>query len=168
MKMKKIYRISLIAIGGLAGAVLIGPFLIPVPPLKDTVPPRQLADPDSRFVEVNGLQVHYKQAGQGEPALILLHGFGASVFSWQTVMPELAKTNLTVAFDRPAFGLTERPMPGQWRGPGPYGSQSQVGLTLALMDNLGIDRAVPVGHSVSLQIGLLDPIPLVSRSFTSG
>jgi len=32
--------------------------LIPVPPLEDTAPPEQLADPDSRFVEISGLQVH--------------------------------------------------------------------------------------------------------------
>ena len=64
----------------------MGPFLVPVPPLEATVPPEQLADPDSRFVEVNGLQVHYKTTGQAEPTLVLLHGFGASVFSWREVM----------------------------------------------------------------------------------
>jgi hypothetical protein len=37
--------------------VLIGPFLVPVPPLEGTVPPKQWADPDSHFVEVNGIQV---------------------------------------------------------------------------------------------------------------
>jgi hypothetical protein len=48
--------------------VLVGPLLIPVPPLTDTLPPRALADPDSRFVTVDGLEVHYKQAGGGAAA----------------------------------------------------------------------------------------------------
>ena len=60
--------------------LLVGPFLVPIPPLPDTVPPEQLADPDSRFVEINGLKVHYKIAGQGKPVMVLLHGFAASLF----------------------------------------------------------------------------------------
>ena len=44
--------------------VLVGlPFVIPVPPLQGTVAPEELADPDSRFVTVHGLQVHYKLRG---------------------------------------------------------------------------------------------------------
>lgn len=54
--------------------LLVSPFLVPVPPLEGTVPPEALADPDSRFVEINGLNVHYKMRGAGEPVFVLLHG----------------------------------------------------------------------------------------------
>lgn len=42
---------------------------------------------------------------------ILLHGFGASLFSWERVLKPLASVigSKTLAFDRPAFGLTSRP-----------------------------------------------------------
>ena len=66
--------------------VLIGPFLVPVSQLSNTVPPEQLADPDSQFIQINGLTVHVKTMGQGEPVFVLLHGFGASLFSWHAVI----------------------------------------------------------------------------------
>jgi hypothetical protein len=46
--------------------LLVGPFLIPVPPLENTVPAESLADDDSRFIEVNGVNIHYKIVGDGE------------------------------------------------------------------------------------------------------
>ncbi len=159
--MKRKARIAGIAAGSLLCVLLIGPFLIPVPPLEGTVPPEELADPDSRFIVVDGLQVHYKIAGQDEPTLILLHGFAASTFSWREVMEPLATSATVVAFDRPAFGLTERPLPGEWSGENPYSRQYQADLTVGLMDALGIEQAVLVGHSaggtVSTLTGLRDP-----------
>jgi pimeloyl-ACP methyl ester carboxylesterase len=140
--------------------VLAGPFLVPIPALEDTVPPRDLADADSLFVEVDGLEVHYKQVGappgEGQRAFLLLHGFAASTFSWREVMAPLAEGGATVvAFDRPAFGLTERPMPGEWQGASPYRPEAQAALTVGLMDELGIDGAVLVGNSAGGTVALL-------------
>jgi pimeloyl-ACP methyl ester carboxylesterase len=120
-----------------------------------TVPTERLADPDSLFVDVGGLQVHYKIEGQDERTLVLLHGFAASVFSWRKVMDPLSEAGMVVAFDRPGFGLTERPMPGEWDGESPYSPEAQADLTVALLDELGIDRAVLVGHSAGGTIALL-------------
>ena len=125
--------------------LLLGPFLVPIPPLKDTLPAQSLADADSRFIEVNGISLHYKTYGQGEPVFILLHGFGASVFSWREVMQPLATHGTVIAFDRPAFGLTERPM--RWEGDNPYSPEFQVQLVTGLMDELQIERAILVGNS---------------------
>ena len=161
--MKRWIRITLIAIGVLLGIVLVGPFLIPIPPLEDTVPPRQLADPDSRFVEVNGLSVHYKTTGQGEPVFLLLHGFGASLFSWHEVMEPLAEVGTVIAFDRPAFGLTERPLPGEWSGENPYSSASTVELTVGLLDALGVERAILVGNSAGGTAALLTALAYPER-----
>lgn len=135
--------------------LLVGPFLVPIPPLRDTVPPRALSDSDSLFTDVNGIAVHYKVYGSGKPVIILLHGFGASLFSWREVVQPLAQNYTVVAFDRPAFGLTERPLRGNWTGENPYSAQGQVALTLGLTDKLGIERAVIVGHSAGGTIGLL-------------
>jgi len=121
----------------------------------DTLPTEQLADPDSLFVDVGGLQVHYKVVGQGKPAFVLLHGFAASVFSWRKVMEPLSEAGMVVAFDRPGFGLTERHMPGEWDGESPYSPEAQADLTVSLLDELGIDRAVLVGHSAGGTIALL-------------
>jgi len=71
---KRILKIT----GGVLAVILVllllVPFLIPVPPLENTVPAESLADEDSKFIEVNGVNVHYKIYGTGEPVLILLHG----------------------------------------------------------------------------------------------
>jgi pimeloyl-ACP methyl ester carboxylesterase len=126
--------------------LLVGPFLIPVPPLVGTVPAAELADADSQFVDVNGLDVHLKTAGSGEPVFILLHGFGASLYTWHAVMPYLAEMGTVIAFDRPAFGLTERPLPGEWQT-NPYTPEAQAELVIQLMDTLGIEQAILVGNS---------------------
>lgn len=159
MKSKKILRATGIFLAAIILIVLIGPFLIPVPPLKNTVPVEKLVDADSRFIEVNGISVHYKTYGQGEPTFILLHGFGASLFSWREVTEPLSKFGTVIAYDRPAFGLTERPL--EWEGESPYGPQAQVDLVIGLMDKLNIEKAILVGNSaggtVSMQVALQHP-----------
>lgn len=139
--------------------VLIGPFLVPVPPLENTKSIEQLADSDSQFIELNDITVHYKTYGQGETTFILLHGFGASLFSWHEVTEPLSKFGTVVAYDRPAFGLTKRPL--EWEGENPYGPQAQVELVIGLMDELNINKAILVGNSaggtVSMQVALQYP-----------
>ncbi len=154
--MKRIGKMVRIIIGVLLIALFIGPFLAPVPPLEDTVPPQELADPYSRFVEVNGVTLHYKTQGEGEPAMVLLHGFGASTYSWHAVMEPLAEARRVVAFDRPAFGLTERPLPNRdtWPGYNPYEIDAQVALTIGLMDALNLDEAVLVGNSAGGSVAM--------------
>ena len=127
--------------------LLIGPLVYPVPPLKDTVPEKDLAEPDSRFVDINGVTVHYKKMGQGEPVFILLHGFGASTYSWQKVMEPLSKIGRVIAYDRTGFGLTSRPLTGDWTGTNPYSVQGNVEILDDLMNQLDVEKAVLVGNS---------------------
>ncbi|MBN1135074.1 MAG: alpha/beta hydrolase [Anaerolineae bacterium] len=161
--MRRLLRAVLILLGVLLVAALVVPLLIPAPRLEGTVPVEQLADPDGWFVELNGVKVHYKAAGDGQPALLLLHGFAASVFSWREVMEPLAEDHTVVAFDRPGFGLTERPLPGEWQGRSPYSPEAQAGLTVALMDELGIDRAVLVGNSAGGTVAVLTALTYPDR-----
>jgi pimeloyl-ACP methyl ester carboxylesterase len=125
--------------------LLIGPFLVPVPALEGTVPPRQLAYPHSRFIEIEGIEIHYEEAGSGQPVFLLMHGFAASTFSWRGVISPLSETGRAVAYDRPAFGLTARPM--EWNGRNPYASETQPHLAVALIDALEVDQAILVGNS---------------------
>lgn len=123
------------------------PFLIPVPALENTRPVAELADEESRFIEVDGITVHYKEFGEGDRTIILLHGFGASTFSWREVTGPLSQSFRVIAYDRPAFGLTERPMPGDWTGRSPYSTASQAQMIIDMMDQLGVNQAVLVGNS---------------------
>jgi pimeloyl-ACP methyl ester carboxylesterase len=132
--------------------LLVGPFLVPVPPLEGLKPAEDLADPDSLFMEINDLTVHYKTRGEGMPVFILLHGFGASLYSWQAVFQPLSAFGSVIAYDRPAFGLTERPL--EWEGENPYSSQAQVNLLLGLMEQLEIESAILVGNSAGGSVAM--------------
>lgn len=157
--MSKKWRLLLVMAGLLLLLLLVGPFLVPVPALEETVPPAALADEDSQFIDADGLSVHYKERGQGEPGLVLLHGFAASVFTWREVLDQLADYGRVVAYDRPAFGLTERPV-GDLQ-PNVYAPDYQPQLVVGLMDKLGMEEAVLVGNSaggaVAIQTALDHP-----------
>lgn len=159
MKKRRFLRGLGITLLALLFIVLVGPFLVPVPPAESTRPVSELADPDSKFVEINNLNIHYKVMGQGEPVFVLLHGFGASLYSWHAVMEPLSQIGTVIAYDRPAFGLTERPM--TWSGANPYGSQDNVDLLLGLLDHFNITKAILIGNSaggtISMQFALQHP-----------
>ncbi len=152
-------RTGLLFLAGGLTLLLAGPFLIPVPPLKGTFPPRELADEDSEFIAINDLEIHVKKTGQGEPVFVLLHGFAASLYSWHAVMEPLSRLGTVIAFDRPGFGLSEHPI--RWQGQNPYSAETQVELVTRLLDHYGVKQAVLVGNSaggtVAMQMALAHP-----------
>lgn len=138
---------AILVIGAVVAVLFLAPFLIPVPELENTVDPSLLAEEDSRFVQLENVRLHYKLYGEGNPSMILLHGFGASVFSWREVIGPLSEKFKVLAFDRPGFGLTSRPLGEELLRFNPYTIQGQVELTVELMDHLGLDKVVLVGNS---------------------
>lgn len=98
---------------------------------------------NSHFTEVDGATVHYQEFGDAtNPTLILIHGFTASTYVWQTVAPMLADENFhVVAVDLLGFGFSEKPA---WFE---YSIASQARMIERFMDRIGIGRAVLVGSS---------------------
>lgn len=156
---KSLLKLSLITLVIVLLILVVVPFLIPVPPLQNTLPPEALADPDSQFIDIGGTSVHFKTYGEGEPAFLLLHGFGASLYSWNAVTQPLSQFGRVIAFDRTGFGLSERPL--SWEGLNPYAIESQVAQVIGLLDHFGIEKAILVGNSaggtVSMQVTLARP-----------
>lgn len=97
--------------------------------------------PEDRFLRIGDQLVHLEQAGRGEP-VVLLHGFGASTYSWRKVMPALAASFRVIAIDLNGFGYTQRP-----RTFASYTREGQAALVLRVMDALGIGSAHLMGHS---------------------
>lgn len=124
----------------------LGPFFVPVTELDGLVLAEKFIEADGKFIEVNNVNVYYKEAGAGETTFILLHGFGGSTFSWREVMDDFSKYGHVIAYDRPAFGLTERPMPEDWVE-NPYGMKANIELLRGLLDEFDIEKAVLVGNS---------------------
>ncbi|MBY8975187.1 alpha/beta hydrolase [Rhodobacteraceae bacterium NNCM2] len=110
-------------------------------PVYDASEAESLYPPIGRFVVVNGQRVHYWEAGQGQP-LILVHGASGNLRDWTfDVAPELAKTHRVIAFDRPGFGYTER---GGERG---WDPAVQARTLYAASRQLGVEQPIVVGHS---------------------
>ncbi len=152
--------------------LIIGPLVIPLPPLTGIQPVSELVYPDSEFVEINGMDIHVQQrVNPNENLFILLHGFGSSTYSWQKVMDPLAEFGSVIAYDRAAFGLTERIFPADDDSGNPYLFQNQPDVVVKLIGNKQIDKTILVGNStggaVVLQTALnypdqIDALILVS------
>jgi pimeloyl-ACP methyl ester carboxylesterase len=121
--------------------------------------------PPAQFLPIQGRLVHVEQAGTGEP-VVLLHGFGASTYSWRKVMPELASRFRVIAIDLNGFGYTERPS-----DLASYTREGQGRLVLAVLDALGIGRAHIVGHSygggITLWLAAYHPERFLSMVLTN-
>tara|TARA_B100000768_G_C11253301_1_gene365152 strand:+ start:306 stop:1247 length:942 start_codon:yes stop_codon:yes gene_type:complete len=63
------------------------------------------ANDASKFIEIDGMQVHYRDEGKGFP-IVLVHGTASSLHTWDDWSKELLKTNRVIRMDLPAFGLT--------------------------------------------------------------
>lgn len=63
--------------------------------------------PDGRFLDVEGMTIHYEEAGQGDP-IVLIHGFGGSTYTWRHNIDSLAQAGHVYAIDLPGFGYSHR------------------------------------------------------------
>ena len=107
---------------------------------------RYLAAPGD-LVEVDGTRVHLRDSGpKGAPAVVMIHGFGGSLHSWEPWAQALSVDHRVIRFDLPGSGLSA-PDPS-----GNYSDARSMQLLLALMDRQGIARASIVGHSIGGRI----------------
>jgi pimeloyl-ACP methyl ester carboxylesterase len=63
------------------------------------------ANEHSKFIEINGMQVHYRDEGKGFP-IVLVHGTASSLHTWNDWTTALTKDHRVIRMDLPAFGLT--------------------------------------------------------------
>jgi len=70
--------------------------------------------PDSKFVEVDGMEIHYRLSGKGDP-ILLLHDAQSSLHTWAGWTDKLAEKQQVISVDLPGFGLSS---------PHPQGSYS--------------------------------------------
>jgi len=113
--------------------------------------------PDKRFIDVNGFNVHCRFAGNGDRLIVLLHCSFLSLRSWRFVFDVLKETTSVLAFDRPAFGHTSRPIPSKSTGVS-YTPEAQSDLIIALIKKLGFSKAVLIGNSTGGTLALLTAI----------
>ena len=154
--MKSFRKFAFWALAAGVLAALVVPLVIPVDS-SGSKTYLEAAGESANFVELEGLDVYVentKYSGDCNcqaPLLLLLHGFGASSFSWRDVSAPLSKFGEVVSYDRPAFGFTERPT--QWTSTNPYSLSGQMQLLDGLIAKFGQGRQIIlVGHSAGGQV----------------
>jgi len=97
----------------------------------------------SRFADVDGVRVHFQEAGPGDgPVVFLIHGFASSNLVWSKVLLELAQQGFRViAPDLLGYGYSAKPRDLE------YTIGRQAKMVVGLMNELGIERANIVGSS---------------------
>jgi pimeloyl-ACP methyl ester carboxylesterase len=95
---------------------------------------------DTKFLDLHGDRVAYREAGEGE-ALLLIHGMAGSSATWRSVIPQLSKKYRVVAPDLLGHGESAKPR-------GDYSLGAFAVLLRDLLDELGITRATVVGQSL--------------------
>ncbi|MFF3405294.1 alpha/beta fold hydrolase [Streptomyces sp. NPDC002742] len=103
-----------------------------MPPLPEPVAVRH------GFVSVRGVRLHTAEAGEGDP-VILLHGFPQHWYGWRRLIPELSADYRLICVDQRGFGWSDAPAKG-------YDTDSRVADILALMDEMGLEKARLIGH----------------------
>jgi pimeloyl-ACP methyl ester carboxylesterase len=94
---------------------------------------------EPRFETVAGRRIRFVRRGSG-PAIVLLHGFASSIYTWKDVLPVLARDHDVVALDLPGFGHSELPPD--------LAFDEYPAVVTGLLDRLGLARAVVVGNSL--------------------
>lgn len=112
----------------------------------------------SRHITVDGVKIHYVEAGQGSPVL-LYHGLAAAVFTWRENMSVLSRHHRMFAFDVLGHGDSDKPDVEY----DPWDVADIMGRAAV---QLGLADAAVIGNSAGGTLGMMLAIKfpdLVSR-----
>lgn len=91
-------------------------------------------------INANSIQIYYEIRGSGRP-LVLISGLGYSLWQWHRMVPLLERHFQVISFDNRGVGQSDKPA-------GPYSVQMLAADTAGLLDALGMERAIVMGHSM--------------------
>ena len=138
--------ILLVAFGLLVFLIALGVWLWTPDRSREDLEAKYLRAPDD-MVSIAGTPIHIRDTGPRDaPAVILLHGFGASLHTWEPWAEGLQDRFRVIRFDLPGSGLSPPDATGD------YTDARAIALINGLMQKAGIERASLVGHSVGGRI----------------
>lgn len=142
-RLKKIMLITSISIVAAIGSALL---LWTPDRSRESLEAKYLHAP-SDMIDVDGVRLHVRDDGPRDArAVVMLHGFGSSLHTWEAWSNGLDNEFRVIRFDLPGSGLSP-PDPS-----GDYTDARTVKLVLALLDQLGIERASVIGNSIGGRI----------------
>ena len=142
--MKRLVKPVLVALAFLAGLLA---WWLWTPDKPRAALEKLYLDAPADMRDVGGTRLHVRDSGpRGAPALILLHGFGASLHTWEPWAQALSRDFRVIRLDLPGNGLSSPDATGD------YSDARSITLLLALMDQLGLARASIGGNSIGGRI----------------
>jgi len=99
----------------------------------------------SKFANVNGVRIHYLQAGTGKRALLLIHGFGDNANMWIPLFADFGRDYTVIAPDLRGLGESSREKAG-------YDKKTAAVDVHALAQSLGFKDIDLVGHDIGLMV----------------
>jgi len=99
----------------------------------------------SKFIEIDSLQVHYRIEGEGKP-IVLIHGTGASLQTWNGWTDSLKKNYKVIRLDMPGFGLTGP------RNDKDYSIKTYCTFLQEFLQKIGVDTFDLAGNSLGGEI----------------
>jgi pimeloyl-ACP methyl ester carboxylesterase len=98
--------------------------------------------PAARMIETNGVKLAVHEAGQGGIPLLLAHGWPELAYSWRYQIPALVGQGYhVIAPDQRGYGESDKPAAVE-----AYDCHQLTGDLCGILDALGIDKAIHVGH----------------------
>jgi len=116
---------------------------VPAPPAN-----LETAWGEPKIFDYHGVKINYYEAGQGPP-VILLHGFGASAYSWRYLAPALAEHHRVFTLELKGYGLSDKPADGK------YAISDQADLVAAFIRTRDLHDLVVMGHSMGGGVTLM-------------
>ncbi len=114
---------------------------------------------DVKTAELDGTRLRYTDTGAGDPPILFVHGWCCSHHFWREQVPTFADNHRVVAVDLRGHGQSDAP-------DGSYTIDSFVDDLASLMQTIGLERPVVVGHSMGglITLGLVTTRPELLRS----
>lgn len=109
--------------------------------------PDPIAAAPSHFAKLDDMRIHYKSLGQGDAALVLVHGWTCDMTSWRYQVPTFEGKTRVILLDLPGHGRSDKPKID-------YTPDVFARAVAAVLDDAGVKKAVLVGHSMGTPVVL--------------
>jgi len=151
LRQHRILKILAIVILSLAFIILAVPYLVPLADNPPGVPLETLVSDNGKFLNIENCRIYVEEEGplSSPEAVVFLHGFGGSTFSWRNSTPFFASKGYRVlSLDMKGFGLSTKDFESD------YSHRSQAKIIAAVLDRLHIGHIYLVGHSMGTSVML--------------
>jgi pimeloyl-ACP methyl ester carboxylesterase len=125
--------------------------MIPLGEPQVGISPDELVSEHGQFLDIDGVRIYVEEqnADSAQAAVVFIHGFGGSTFSWRLNVPFFAGQGYrVVSLDMKGFGLSYKDFASD------YSHTEQARLLAEVLARLGVDRAYLVGHSMGTSVML--------------